>query len=338
MAQDMGWVFYLTNIILCLDQALNLLDRATVMDLRQLEYFVTVAAEQNFTRAALRLHIVQSGLSAAIRTLEEELGAALFTRTTRRVDLTATGRAFLIEARRVLAAAKDARQVVDQMQGLHRGTLSIGMIQGVTPLLDIADVLGRFRAACPKVEIHVVSGGTSRLIEGVRGGDLDLAFTQFVGSLPIGLTTWMLACEPLVVVCAPWHRLAGQRNIGLGDLTNETFVDLHPDWGTRQLIDQNFAASRLVRRTGFEVNDLTTQLDLVAHGLGIALVPRAGITNREPASRILGIAELAEPEMCWELGVVFAHDDKRQATSAVTRMFLGLLRSSVPVIEEAEAV
>jgi len=92
-------------------------------------------------------------LSASIRSLEDELGAALFIRTTRHVDLTSTGRAFLVEARRVLAAAKEARQVVDQMQGLHRGTLSIGMIQGLAPLLDIADVLGRFRTARRNCEI-----------------------------------------------------------------------------------------------------------------------------------------------------------------------------------------
>src|SRR5260221_8963319 len=153
------------------------------MDLKQLEYFVTVATEQNFTRAAQRLHIVQSGLSASIRALEDELGTALFIRTTRRVDLTTTGRAFLVEARRVLAAADDARQLVDQMQGLQRGALSIGMIQGLSPLFDIAQMLGRFRAACPHVEIRLVSGGTLRLIEGVRAGEFDLAFTQFVGSI-----------------------------------------------------------------------------------------------------------------------------------------------------------
>jgi DNA-binding transcriptional LysR family regulator len=310
------------------------------VDLRQLEYFVTVASEQNFTRAALRLHIVQSGLSASIRLLEDELGAALFIRTTRQVDLTPTGRAFLVEARRVLAAAKEARQVVDQMQGLQRGTLSIGMIQGLTPLLNIADLLGRFRAAHPFVEIRVVSGGTLPLIEGVRTGDLDLAFTQFVGSLPSGITTWMLACEPLVAVCAPGHWLAGKQGVGVKELADEIFVDLHPDWGTRQLIDRSFADNHLTRRIGFEVNDLSTQLDLVAHGLGIALVPRAVITNHngEQAPPILAVAELAEPEICWELGVVFAHDEKHQAASAVTRMFLSLLRSSVEVLEEAEAV
>jgi DNA-binding transcriptional LysR family regulator len=309
------------------------------MDLKQLEHFVAVAAEQNFTRAAHRLHIVQSGLSASIRSLEEELGAGLFIRTTRRVDLTATGRAFLVEARRVLAAARDARNVVDELRGLHRGTLSIGMIQGLSPLLDIADLLGRFRTARPNVEIRVVSGGSLSLIEGVRTCDLDLAFTQFVGSLPPGVTTWMLACEPLAVVCAPGHRLAGQSGVKFSDLAGETFVDLHPDWGTRQLIDQSYVDSRMTRNIGFEVDDLQTQLDIVAHGLGIALVPRAVITNRitAQASYTLGIADLAGPEICWELGVVFAHDEKRQAAAAVTRMFLELLRSSVAVLEEAGA-
>ena len=310
------------------------------MDLRQLDHFVTVAAEQSFTKAAAQLHIVQSGLSASIRGLEDELGAALFIRTTRRVDLTATGRAFLVEARRVLAAAKDARHVVDEIQGLHRGTLSIGIIQGLAPLLDVADVLGRFRTDRPNVEIRVVSGGTLPLIEGVRAGDLDLAFTQFVGSLPSGVTSWMLACEPMAAVCAPGHRLAGQQEVTLQDLADETFVDLHPDWGTRQLIDRSFADSRVSRRIGFEVNDLVTQLDLVAHGLGIALVPKAVIASRDKAQAqsALGVAELAEPEICWELGVVFAHDGKRQASSVVTRVFLDLLRASVPVLEEAEAV
>jgi DNA-binding transcriptional LysR family regulator len=307
------------------------------MDLRQLEYFVAVAAEQNFTRAAARLHIVQSGLSASIRALEEELGAALFIRSTRRVEVTPTGRAFLGEAKRVLAAAAMARQVVDEMQGLHRGTLSIGMIQGLAPLLEIADLLGRFRATCPQVEIRLVTGGSLPLIEGVRAGDLDLAFTQFVGAAPPGLSAWMLACEPLVAVCAPGHPLAGRKNVALRGLVNETFVDLHTDWGTRQLIDQSFDTSRLARRIGFEVNDLPTQLDLVAHGLGIALVPQAVIADYVHANAAMPVSviELAEPEICWELAVVFAHDAKCEPSNAVTGALLTLLQENVTILEKS---
>ncbi len=298
------------------------------MDLKQLEHFVAVADEQNFTRAARRLHIVQSGLSASVRALEEELGTALLIRTTRRVELTATGRAFLPEARRVLSASVEARQVVARLQGLQHGTLSIGIIQGLAPLIDIPDLLARFRAACPLVEIRLTSGGSRPLIEGVRSGVLDLAFTQFVGAVPSEVAAWMLACEPLVAVCAPGHALAGREGVTLHDLAGATFVDLHPDWGTRQLIDRSFDEARLARRTGLEVSDPATQMELVARGLGIALVPQALAADRlaEGSTGRLGAATLAEPEICWELGVVFAHDGTQRPLGAATRMFLDLLR------------
>ncbi|MEI9983474.1 MAG: LysR substrate-binding domain-containing protein [Aliidongia sp.] len=190
--------------------------------------------------------------------------------------------------------------------------------------------------AAPKVEIRVVSGGSLPLIEGVRTGALDLAFTQFAGALPRGVMGWMLACEPLVAVSAPDHPLAGRRDVTLGALLDEVFVDLHPDWGTRQLVDRSFAEQRLSRRTSFEVDDLATQLDLVAHGLGIALVPR-GVIARHPEDRTaqrLGVAELADPEICWELTAVFATDRDGQPASTATRMFLGLLRDVTSVLEE----
>lgn len=309
------------------------------MDLKQLDHFVAVANEQNFTRAAERLHIVQSGLSASIRALEQELGAPLFIRTTRRVDLTATGRAFLVEARRVLAAASQARTVVDEMQGLQRGVLSIGMIQGLSPLLDIAGLLGRFRAACPNVEIRLTCGGSETLVEGVRTGELDLAFTQFVGSIGPGVAAWMLACEPLAAICAPGHWLAGRRDVPLSALIQEPFVDLHPDWGSRQLIDASFAEQRLTRRVAFEVNDLCTQLDLVAHGLGIALAPGAVVADRltEQALHPIAMADLAEPEICWELAVVFAQDEKRQPVGAAARLCLDLIRSTIEVLDDTES-
>jgi DNA-binding transcriptional LysR family regulator len=309
------------------------------MDLKQLEHFVTAADEQHFTRAALRLHIVQSGLSASIRALEEELGAPLFLRTTRRVVLTPLGRAFVAEARRVLTAASDARQVVADLQGLRRGRLSIGSIQGLAPWLDLPDLLGRFRAACPGVEIRLTSGGSTSLMEGVREGELDLAFVQFLGSTPPDVTAWMLACEPLVAACAPAHWLAGRHDVSLADLAGETFVDLTSDWSTRQLVDQSFLACRVGRHIGFEVDDIATQLDLVGRGLGIALMPGAvvGERNRVVRQPLVASAKLIEPEPCWELAVVFAHSGEKQPVSAVTRMFLDAIRSALALEETCPA-
>jgi len=302
------------------------------MDLRQLEYFVAVADQQHFTRAASRMNVVQSGLSASIRALEDEFGAPLFLRTTRKVALTPMGQAFLTEARRVLAAAADAKKLVADMRGLRRGRLSIGSIQGLAPLLDIADLIGRFHTACPDVEIKLVSGGSGALIEDVRTGELDLAFTQFLGATPPGIEATMLACEPLVVVCQTDHRLAGQDNIVLADLAGETFIDLNRDWGTRQLIDQSFLEARTARHIGFEVNDLPTQLDLVGRGLGIALMPAAVVARRrdENDHPSVALGELIEPEPCWELAVVFAHDAEGQPVNPATRMFLDLLKPLFP--------
>ncbi|MEJ0046178.1 MAG: LysR substrate-binding domain-containing protein [Rhodospirillales bacterium] len=181
---------------------------------------------------------------------------------------------------------------------------------------------GGFARPVPLSKFAWSAAGRYPLIEGVRSGELDLAFTQFAGDAPPGLTAWMLACEPLAAICAPGHPIASRATVALGDLLGEVFVDLHPDWGTRQLIDRSFADQLLARRTGFEVNDLSTQLELVARGLGIALVPHAVIADRGGERRV-SVIELAEPEICWELAVVFA-----QPANAATRMFLDLLELS----------
>ena len=145
----------------------------------------------------------------------------------------------------------------------------------------------------------------------------------------------MLACEPLVVVCGRGHRLAGQRDVDLDDLIGETFVELQTDWGARQLIDQSFAERRLTRRIGVEINDPATQLDLVAHGLGVALVPKAAIAERLTiaSGEHLAIAELAEPEICWEVAMVFP-DRAEHPLGALTRTFLDFVRARIPLLEE----
>jgi DNA-binding transcriptional LysR family regulator len=282
------------------------------MDLRQLEHFVVVAEEQQFTRAARRLHIVQSGLSASIRALEDDVGATLFSRTTRQVGLTPAGRAFLQEAKRVLAAAAEARLAVAEIQGLRRGRLAIGAIQGLAPFINLPKLLAQFRTVCSEIEVQLSLGSTATLIEGVQAGELDLAFTQFLQAPPPEIAARMLACDPLVMACAPEHRLAESQDVTLRDIAGEIFIDMHVGHGTRQLADQSFAEAGLRRRTGFEVNDLSMQLDLAAHGLGVALVPELVVQSRarEALSTPLSFARLAEPEPCWELAVVFKNHDK----------------------------
>jgi DNA-binding transcriptional LysR family regulator len=242
------------------------------VELRQLEHFVAVADDGQFTRAAARLHIVQSGLSASIRSLERQLGARLFVRTTHRVELTEAGRALLPEARRTLSAAAAARDSVAAVQGLVAGAVTVGTMQFLH-VVDIPAVLGRFHAAHPAVDIRLRQGGAAAIVDQVRSGQLDLALTSLPGPPPPGVELIALGEDPLVVVCPEGHALARRDEVDLARLTDETFIEFPADWGPRVAVDRVFAAARLERTIGFEINDVATMLALVAHGLGIGFVP-----------------------------------------------------------------
>ncbi len=270
------------------------------MELRQLHHFVAVAEESHFTRAAQRVNIV-SALSASIRALEEELGAQLFVRSTRRVQLTGAGRIFLDKAQATLEAAREARDAVAAIKGLNQGMLSIGTVQSLPAFLDLPSLLARFHAQHPGIEVRLCQGSSSYLLEKIGSGRLDLAFLPLCE--PSGsVATTMIACEALVLICAPQHALAGRREVPLSALKDEAFVDFEPDWGTRKLVDRAFLEVGIERRTTFEVSDLETLLELVARGLGIALVPEAIAEARRPS---LAIVSLAGTELCWELVVAY---------------------------------
>src|SRR5918999_2062683 len=288
------------------------------MEFRQLEHFVAVAEERHFTRAAQRLHIVQSGLSASIRALERELDAALFVRSPRRVELTQAGRALLPEARRTLGAARSATEAVAAVQGLLRGSLAVGTMQILPPTVDLVAVLGRFHARHPGVELRLHQAGTGTLLEGVAADALDLAMVAPVGPVPQGISMRPLGSDQLLVACAPGHRLAGRDQVDLPDLAGEPFIDFQRDWGLRMLIDQQLAAAGIDRATALEVNDIPTLLELVAHGLGIALVPE--VVTRHPAA--VRYLRLRPPVPTFEVAVATVGDPP---ASPAARALLAML-------------
>ncbi|WP_239003055.1 LysR family transcriptional regulator [Rhodovastum atsumiense] len=290
------------------------------VELRQLQHFLAVAEAQHFTRAAQRVNIVQSALSASIRALEQELDAKLFVRSTRSVRLTPAGQAFLEQARVALEAVEQARLAVAAVKGLQRGTLGIGTVQSLPAFLDLPALLARFHARHPGIEVRLCQGSPAHLLEKVRNGRLDLAFLPLCDA-SAGIATRLIACEELVVACAPAHPLAGREGVALAALRAEAFVEFEPAWGTRQLTDRAFLAAGLERRIAFEISDLDTQLALVARGLGIALVPEAVAEVRRSS---LGIARLAGPEICWEL-VVATSVEGSGAQEGAARHFLALL-------------
>lgn len=312
------------------------------MDLRQLEHFVAVADEQHFTRAAQRVHIVQSALSTSIRTLEIELGAQLFVRSNRGVKLTPAGQALYEKAVAVLAGVREARSAVAAVQGLERGSLAIGVVQSIGPFLSLPDLLANFRAAHPGIDIRVHQGSTTSLMEDVRSSRIDLAIVPLFEPLH-EVTTTLIACEALVLACSPEHELAGLTNVPLSRLASEPFVDFLLDWGTRRIVDRAFAQAGVERRTTFEVSDLQTMFDLVARGLGVALLPEALVEARTGSSspNPLAIAQVEEPEICWELVVAYGDIGPLQSApkNPAARVFLDMIKQAtgIPETEVAAA-
>ncbi|MGP3632752.1 LysR family transcriptional regulator [Streptomyces sp. 24-1644] len=290
------------------------------MELRQLEHFVAVAEEQHFTRAAERLAVSQSGLSASVRALEQELRTPLFSRTTRSVRLTEAGRALLVEAERTLAGARAAKDAVDAVRGLLRGTLTVGVEQcvaGVSP----AQLLAAFHRAHPHMEIRLRQEGTSSLLDGVAGGRLDIAFAATVSPLEWRGELMPLAREPMVVLCAPGHRFAREPAVAWTDLAGESFIDFHPDWGPRRAADEAFAAAGVRRAVALEVNDVHSLLELVHERLGIAVVPQH-FARKPEARRLVAVEPQGPHRPVYESVVVLP---PAQATSPGARALMTLV-------------
>ncbi|MCA2213098.1 LysR family transcriptional regulator [Jidongwangia harbinensis] len=241
------------------------------MELRQLEYFVAVAEEANFTRAAERVHISQSGVSAQIRALEAHLGTPLFDRSARTARLTAAGAAALPHARAALDAATAVRRSVDEISGVLRGRLTVGMITGceVTPLFD---ALAAFHRDHPGIEIALHEDNSDRLVEHTRAGTVDIALVGVAGEPPPGLDTHVVISEGLVAAVPPDHPLARRARATLAQLTAYPIVSLPLGTGIRGVFDQACAAAGVRPRIALQATAPGAVADLAVRGLGVAVL------------------------------------------------------------------
>jgi DNA-binding transcriptional LysR family regulator len=244
------------------------------VETRQLEYFVAVAEELSFTRAAQRTYAAQSTVSAAIRTLEHDLGVSLFERSSRSVELSASGAAFLPEAKAAIEAVEQARAAVTDPNAGIRGNLRVGTMTNVG-IVDLPTILGAFHRRHPDVDVHlsVSPTGSTGLAADLRAGRLDVALLGAPESALEGLDARPLATASYVVLLPTSHPLARRRSVRLEDLAGERFVDGLTGFGNRISSDRAFEAQGVRRRVVVEVSDLTTIPSHVAEGLGVALVP-----------------------------------------------------------------
>jgi DNA-binding transcriptional LysR family regulator len=245
------------------------------MELQQLRYVLAVAETGSFTRAAQRCFVVQSALSHRIAGLERELGVRLFARTSRRVELTAAGEAFLPAARQSLDAAERAGAEAAAAAGQVRGRLAVGVIPTVAAI-DVPAALRRYRTAHPQVRIALRMGPSDELAAQVRAGELDLAALGLPESdRPRGVHVHEMAHDRHVAVVPTGHPLAGRPAVELAELAGETFVDFDAHTPGRAQSDRAFAAAGLVRDVAFEVTTAELMARIVREGLAVGLLPSA---------------------------------------------------------------
>lgn len=248
------------------------------MELRQFEYFVAVVEEANFTRAAARLHVVQSAVSTTIKNLERELGTPLLERTPKCVLLTDAGAALLPRAHAALDAAQEAADAVAEVRGGLRGTLRLGAITTVG-LIDLPVFLGEFHRRHPGVflQTSAAPSGSQGLVEALLERRLDLAFVSGSGPRPTGITLTDLATSVLDLVVPTDHPLAERRTVSITELAGLDFVDFPVGYSNRTVADRAFAAASVPHRVAIEITDLTTGVAYVRNGLGVALLPRVAL-------------------------------------------------------------
>lgn len=257
------------------------------MEIRQLEYLLAVAEEASFTRAAERVHISQSGVSAQIRQLEHDLGATLIDRSGRTATLTPAGQAAVKHARETLASAAALRQAVSEVTGLLSGRLTVGMVTACT-ITALFDALAAFHRAHPRVSVTLLEDNSATLTERVRSGALDVALIG-AGGLPPGLGALPIVSERLVAAVAEDHPYSERTRLTLEDLAGLPLICMPQGTGIRTVFDESCSSRGVKPEISLEASSPGSIGDLAARGLGIAIMSEtiaAGYADRLHAAVI----------------------------------------------------
>ncbi len=286
------------------------------MDTRQAEYALAVADELSFTRAAWRVHAVQSTVSAGVRALETELGVTLFERDQRGVRLTSAGEAVLPVLREFVGAGDRARTAADS-HGALRGQLRVGVFSSVS-YLAVPRAVGAFREAHPHVELRLRSApsGSGELAHAVREGRLDVSLFGLPAPSAPGLSVHRLVTSPYCALLPVTHRLAGRDQVRLDDLAGEPFVDSPAGFGNRDVLDADLRARGFVRDVAVEVTETAAIPAFVASGLGVGLLPEVLV----PPGMEVEVLPLVE-RIAWDFNVVTRRMPPPAASALLEHLF-----------------
>jgi len=292
------------------------------VELRQLVYFEAIARFGGFTRAAEQLHIAQPAISAQIRNLERELGAALFERTTRRVELTHAGTMLLARVRTVFAELDGARADLDELAAVLRGQLRLGVTQVLGPV-DLPGLLATFHRAYPAVMLTVRSGLVAELLSELDAGTVEAVIAPIHDGLPDRYVARPIGRETLVLATPPGHPRFGSRPISLATVRDEPFVCLPAHSGLHSILTSAAAELGFEPNIQFEAPDPTTIRRFVAAGLGVALLAESAARGDGP---LVDVHHLKHAPRHPPIGLIH----NRRQSAPTLRAWTQLLHSAFP--------
>ena len=296
------------------------------MQIRQLEYFISVSETLNFTNTAKRFFVTQAAVSQQIRALEDELGFALFERTNRRVALTAAGRSFLEDARAIVQRTGDAVRRAKETNAGLTATLRVGFVKGFEKT-RLSEALYDFHIEYPNVRLSLERENVSELYDGLLDNRYDVVFNLLFSerSIPDDISCHVLRNYPLLAVFPPNHPLAHRTAVSRGDLRGYPLVDIKRDakYGETESIHRIFLNSGYFPEISFVSADIETSLLAVSAGLGYALLPAYVAENLSGKSNAVAIPIRGEENL---LTVVTAW--RKENRDPATELFLARLRET----------
>lgn len=272
------------------------------MDVRQLEYFIEVARQKSFSKAAEAIYISQPSISKAIRELESELGVVLFYRNTKFVELTDNGEAILEQAQQIISSFQNIATKLEGVTKLQTGKIHIGLppITGVTVL---AHLLGEFKKEYPTVAINLYEFGSKKIELAIQDGLLDVGVIC-VPPEDTGIYEMIpLVKDPLRIIMHPGHRLASRTEVCYHDLTDERFILYSNDFGLYDTITERCRQAGLNPHIIFKTSQRELMAQFVAAGLGVAFLPEK-VCQTLDADRIVSLP-MADEQFYLQLAVAW---------------------------------
>lgn len=247
------------------------------MDFRQLRYFLTVAKTGSFTAAARMLEVAQPAVSIAIRKLETQLEVSLFHRDERRAKLTDEGQLLFNQAERIMQLLEDAELAMQELKGLTRGELRIGL-PGMLGSYFFPPVLMAFKSRHPNLKLSIVEGGTRHTQSLIDSGELDLGVI-ISGQISDTLSTQKLVAEELIVCVASDHPLADETSITPEQLFSEDLVLFKPGAYQREFVENLARSHGMEPRIAFETELITLSKELIRHGFCAGVFIKMAVQN-----------------------------------------------------------